>query len=88
MIHKLGDIHEVKNSIKKTVRPCLKWLHFAAVYFLLRLLSDHDLEVLIIIFFAYETGYELTAVDRLRDYSNNFRRWIFKKFSPKRKSHV
>jgi len=71
--------------IKKSIKPILKWVHLILIMSFLLALSDHILEALIVIVLMYEIGFEIVALDRLIKYNNSFRRWILKKFSPKRK---
>lgn len=74
-----------KNSCKLKLKPGLKWIHLALIYIALRLLHDHDLEVMIVLILMYEIGFEFSAIDRLMEYNNHIRRWFLRKFSPRRK---
>lgn len=65
----------------------LKWLHLALLFVVLYSCSTHVNEVLIVIILMYEIGFEMTAVDKLMDYNNQFRRWMLRKFS-RRKTKV
>ena len=70
---------------RKLIREVLRWVHLLLVILLLRCLSDHILETLIIVMFMYEVGFEFTAIDKLMEYNNRFLSWVVRKFSARRK---
>jgi len=77
-------LEKLQKFCKRLIRDSLKWLHLLGACLLLRCLSDHTLEALIIVMFMYEVGFEFTAIDRLMEYNNKIRSWMLRKFSTRK----
>jgi hypothetical protein len=71
--------HLIRNTIPM-------WLHLTAICAFLYCLSDHILEALIVLILMYDIGFEIRAIEKLIEYNNTFRRWVYNHLNGKKKT--
>lgn len=60
-------------------------LHFLALLLLFEVMRDHELEVLIVMFLMYESGYDMPMLDRFSTWNSNLVKWCKKRFTKSNK---